>query len=103
MSPSRRGVIFFWIVQALLVPALACFVATCAIRFGYRSPRLWQLGTLMSLAQIPCTGLAVVFTFAAGAGELLPRRRILMMYLEVTGAIVMIALVFLWRGVYLVF
>ncbi len=100
---SRRGVIFFWMVQCLLLPALVCFVVTCAMRLGYRSPGLWRLGTAMSLVQIPFTALALVFSFAAGVGQLLPPPRIRLMYVEAAAAVVMIAMVFVWRGVYRVF
>jgi hypothetical protein len=100
---SRRGMLFFWIVQILLVPALACFVATSIMHFGHRSKHLWELGAAMALVQIPFTALCLVFTFAAATGELLPRPRIRFMYLEIVAAALMIALVFLWRGVYRVF
>lgn len=100
---SRRGLIFFWIVQVLLVPALVCFVATSIMRYGHHSPLLWKLGATMALMQMPFTALAAVFTFAAATGELLPRPRTRFMYLEIAAAVLMIAIVFLWRGVYRVF
>lgn len=100
---SRRGLIFFWIVQILLVPTLLCFVATGIMRFGHRSRFLWELGAATALVQIPLTALALVFTFAAATGELLPRPRIRAMYLEIAAAVLLIVLVFLWRGVYRVF
>ena len=100
---SRRGLIFFWIVQVLLAPTVVCFVVTAVMRFTYRSRFLWELGAAMALVQIPFAALALVFAFAAGTGELLPKRQIRIMYLETMISIVMIAVVFLWRGVYRVF
>lgn len=100
---SRRGLIFFWIVQVLLAPSLICFVVTGIMRFSFRSRLLWELGAAMALVQIPFTALATVFAFAAATGELLPRLRTRTMYLEILVSVMMIALVFLWRGVYRVF
>ena len=102
-TTSRRGLIFFWIVQVLLVPALLCFAATTIMRFSHRSRLLWEFGAAMAMVQIPFTALALVFTFAASTGELLPKARIRFMYLETVAAILMIVLVFLWRGVYRIF
>ena len=100
---SRRGLIFFWIVQILLIPALICFVATCVMRYSHRSKLLWELGAAMALVQVPFTAMALVFTYAAAIGELLPKPRTRTMYIEIAVAALMIALVFLWRGVYRVF
>ncbi len=100
---SKRGLIFFWIAQVLLAPTLVCFLVTCVMRFGYRSRTLWELGAAMALVQIPFTALAAVFSFAAATGELLPRPQLRVLLFEIVAAVVMIALVFLWRGVYRVF
>ena len=98
-----RGSLFFWIVQTLLLPAFVCFAVTCIMRFSYRSQVLWQLGLALALVQIPFTALAFVFNLAASLGELLPKARIRIMFLEIAAAVAMIAAVFLWRGVYRVF
>ena len=97
---SRRGLIFFWIIQILLVPALACFIATCVMRFGHRSRLIYEIGAAMALVQVPFTALALVFTFAARTGELLSRGRIRLLSLEIVVAVLMVSTVFLWRGVY---
>lgn len=100
---SRRGLIFFWVVQILLLPALLCFAATGTLRFAYRSKVLWEFGAAMALVQIPFTALCLVFTIAAAVGELLPRPRLRFLYMEILAAVLMIVLVFLWRGVYRIF
>ncbi len=100
MNLERRGLIFFWLVQVLIAPALICFLATCVMRLGYRPRLLWELGAAMALVQIPFAALAMVFTFAASTGELVTRTRLRTMCMEIAAAILMIVIVFSWRSVY---
>ncbi len=97
---SRRGEIFFWIAQVLLLPALLCFGATATLQAGNRAPVLLKVGSAMALLQIPCTAMAFLLGFAAGIGGILPKPRIRVMYVEVAFAVLLIAAVFLMRDVY---
>jgi hypothetical protein len=98
--PSRRGTVFFWIVQALLAPAWVCFVATLTLRFGGSHPGVAKVGLATSLVQVPLTGVAVIFVLAAGLGKLLNRNSLLFLYLETFVSLVLVTFVFVWRGVY---
>ncbi len=97
---SRRGNVFFWIAQALLLPAWICFAVTAVLRLGATEPILLKVGLYAGLAQIPCAGLAILVSLTAGMGELLSRKRLQFLCLEITAAVAAIALVFVWRGVY---
>ena len=96
---TRRGRVFFWIVQILLLPTLVCFVVTLTMRFSGRSLVLWKTGVVTGLVQIPFTSLAFVFALATGMGDLLPKTRIRGMYVEIAVAALMITSVLLWSGV----
>jgi hypothetical protein len=97
---SRRGTIFFWIVQVLLLPVPICFVTTLLMRFHERTLALWKIGVVTGLVQIPFAAMALVFVLAAGMGELLPEERLRGMYLELAGAALLVTLVLYWHGVY---
>lgn len=97
---SRRGVIFFWIAQVLLLPTWICFGITAFMRFVERTLTLWQIGVVFGLVQVPFAALALIFLIAADFGNLIPKPRLRAMYLETTFAAVLITLVFLWRAVY---
>ena len=97
---SRRGTVFFWIAQALLLPTWVCFIATLALRLGAVHPMLLKVGLYAGMAQIPCTALAILVGITAGMGELLSRTRLRLLYLEIAMAVVAVAQIFLWRGVY---
>ncbi len=97
---SRRGTAFFWIVQALLVPAWVCFLATVALKYGVPAPIFLKIGLATGLLQAPCTALAMVLALAAALGKLLPGARLRLLYLESAAALLTVTLVFLWRGVY---
>jgi hypothetical protein len=97
---SPRGAVFFWIAQAMLVPAWVCFGATVALRAGAGSPILLQAGLWCGLLQVPCTALALLLALAGALGELVAKKRLLLLYLELAIAATSITLVFLWRGAY---
>ncbi|MGE5113818.1 MAG: hypothetical protein ACM3JB_23380 [Acidobacteriaceae bacterium] len=97
---SRRGTIFFWIVQALLAPAWVCFVATLTLRFAGPHPAAAKVGLAAGLVQVPLTGVALIFVLAAGMGKLLNRNSLFFLYLETFVSLVLITFVFVWRGVY---
>jgi hypothetical protein len=97
---SRRGAIFFWIVQILLLPVPVCFVTTLLMRFHERTLALWKIGVVSGLVQIPFAAMALVFVLAAAMGELLPRQRLRALYLELAAAALLVTLVLLWHGVY---
>ncbi|HEU5403543.1 MAG TPA: hypothetical protein VFU86_19470 [Terriglobales bacterium] len=97
---SRRGNVFFWIAQVLLAPAWVCFAATVALRFGASSPILLKVGLANGFVQVPATALAFLFALTAGMGEILSRKRLVLLYSETAIAVAVITLVFLFRGVY---
>jgi hypothetical protein len=97
---SRRGNIFFSFAQLLLLPGWLCFAVTLALRLGGANPILLKTGLYSGLAQVPCTALAILLTLTAGMGELLSRKRLQFLSLEIVIAVAAITLVFLWRGVY---
>ena len=97
---SRRGSIFFWIVQILLLPVPICFVTTLLMRGHERTLTLWKVGIVSGLVQIPFAAMALVFVLAAGMGELLPKERLRGMYLELAVAALLVTLVLYWHGVY---
>lgn len=97
---SRRGNVFFWMAQVLLVPAWVCFGATLTLRIGAPSPILLKVGFGAGLVQIPSTALAFLLALTAGMGEILSRARLRLLYLETAMAAGAITLVFLFRGVY---
>ena len=97
---SRRGNIFFWFAQVLLLSAWVCFAVTLALRLGAAKPILLKAGLYSGLAQIPCTALAILLALTAGMGELLPRKRLQFLSVEIALAVAAITLAFLWRGVY---
>jgi len=97
---TRRGTIFFWVVQILLLPVPVCFVATLLMRFYERTLTLWKVGIVAGLVQIPFAALALVFVIAAGMGNLLPKQQLRGLYAEITFATILITLVLLWHGVY---
>jgi len=97
---SRRGNVFFWIAQVLLVPAWVCFALTLALRLSAFSPILLKLELAAALVQVPCAALAAIVTIASGMGELLSQPRLRLLYAEVVIGAAVITLVFLWQGVY---
>lgn len=97
---SRRGNVFFWIAQVLLIPAWVCFAATLALRLGAFSPILLKAGLAAALVQVPCAALAVLLTIAGAIGELLSQARLRLLCLEIASSVAVITLVFLWRDVY---
>lgn len=97
---SRRGNVFFWIAQVLLVPAWMCFAATLALRLAGPHSILLKVGLAAGFIQIPATALAILFALSSGMGELLSRKRLYLLYSETASAIAVITLVFIWRGVY---
>ncbi len=97
---SRRGAVFFWISQVLLVPAWLCFAVTVALRAGAGSPILLKTGLTCGLVQVPCTALAALLTLASAMGELLPKNRLLLLYFELVIAAAMITVVFVSRDAY---
>lgn len=97
---TRRGTIFFWIVQILLLPVPVCFVATLVMRFHERTLTLWKIGVVSGLVQIPFAAMALVFVLAAALGELLPKQRLRGLYLELGAATLLVTLVLYWHGVY---
>jgi hypothetical protein len=99
-SAFRRGRIFVRISQVLLVPAVVCFTSTAILHFGGRNAVLLRVGRATGMIQIPCVALALLLAFAAGMGNLLPRKCFWSLCGEVAIALAMITLVFVWRGVY---
>lgn len=97
---SRRGNVFFWMAQVLLVPAWVCFAVTLGLRLGATSPILLKVGFGAGLAQVPATALALLLALTAGMGEILSRGRLRVLYFETAIAVGTITLVFLFRGVY---
>jgi len=97
---SRRGNVFFWIAQVLLLPAWVCFAATLALRLGATSPILLKVGLATGLMQVPATALAFLLTLTAGMGDLLSQPRLRLLFFEVATSVAAITLVFVWRGVY---
>jgi hypothetical protein len=97
---SRRGTIFFWIVQVLLLPVPVCFLVTVLMRFHERTLGLWKIGIVSGLVQIPFAAMALIFVIAAGMGQLLSAQRLRGLYLELSAAALMITLVLFWHGVY---
>ena len=97
---TRRGVIFFWIIQILLLPVPVCFATTVLMRFHERTLTLWKIGIVSGLVQIPFAAMALVFVLAAGMGELLPKERLRGLYLELGAAALLVTLVLYWHGVY---
>jgi hypothetical protein len=97
---SRRGTIFFWIVQVLLLPVPVCFLVTLLMRFHERTLALWKVGIVTGLVQIPFAAMALIFVIAADMGQLLPKQWLRGLYLELSGAALMITLVLYWHGVY---
>lgn len=97
---SRRGNVFFWIAQALLIPAWVSFAVTLALRLGAANPILLKVGLYSGLAQIPFTALAILVALTAGMGDLLSRKRLLLLCTEIALAVAALTLAFLWRGVY---
>jgi hypothetical protein len=100
MMTSRRGTVFFWIVQILLLPVPVCFSTTVLMRFHERTLSLWKIGIVSGMVQIPFAAMALIFVIAAGMGELLPKQRLRTMYLELTASALLITLVLYWHGVY---
>lgn len=84
----------------LLLPAWVCFAATVALRAGVTSAILLKAGLACGLVQVPGTAFAVLLAIASAMGELLPKKRLLLLYFELAAAVTMITLVFVWRGVY---
>jgi hypothetical protein len=97
---TRRGTIFFWIVQVLLLPVPVCFVVTLVMRFHERTLALWRVGIVTGLVQIPFTAMALIFVLAAGMGQLLPRQWVKALYAEIALAGLLITLVLSWHRVY---
>ncbi len=97
---SRRGIIFFWIAQALLLPALATFFITAWLHFLGPAPMLAHIGLATALVQIPATALSLLFAVASYYGQLLSPLRIRLLFAEIATAALMIATVFAWRDVY---
>ncbi len=97
---SRRGNIFFWIAQGVLLPCWVCFLATLALRLGAVNPILMKTGLYSGLAQVPGTALAILIALTAGMGELLSRKRLQFLSLEIVIAAAAVATTFVWRGVY---
>ena len=97
---TRRGTIFFWIVQILLLPVPVCFVTTLLMRFHERTLALWKIGVVSGLVQIPFAAMALVFVLAAGMSELLPKHRLRGLYLELVAAALLVTLVLYWHGIY---
>lgn len=97
---SRRGNIFFWIAQALLLPAWVCFAVTLALWVGASHPILLKVGIYSGLVQVPGTALAILVALTAAMGELLSRKRLQFLCAEIVIAAAAIAVTFAWRGVY---
>ena len=97
---TRRGTIFFWIVQILLLPVPVCFITTIVMRFHERTLTFWKIGIVSGLVQIPFAAMALVFVLAASLGELLPKERLRGLYLELAAAALLVTLVLCWHGVY---
>ena len=97
---SRRGAVFFWIAQVLLLPAWLCFAATIGLRAGVASTILLKVGLACGLVQVPCVAFAVLLALASAMGGLLPKNRLLVLYFELALSATMITLVFAWRAVY---
>lgn len=97
---SRRGTIFFWVVQVLLLPVPVSWIITLRMRFCARTLLLWKIGVVAGLVQIPFTAMALIFVIAAAMGHLLPGRRLTGLYLELATSGVMITSVLFWHGVY---
>jgi hypothetical protein len=97
---SRRGIIFFWVVQILLVPVPVCFLVTLLMRFDERTLALWKVGIVAGLVQIPFAAMALIFVIAAAMGQLLPKQWLRGLYLELSASALMITLVLYWHGVY---
>ncbi len=97
---TRRGIIFFWIVQVLLLPVPVCFATTLLMRFHERTLTLWKVGVVTGLVQIPFAAMALVFVLSAGMSQILPQTRLKALYLELVVAAILVTLVLSWHAVY---
>jgi hypothetical protein len=97
---TRRGTVFLWVIQALLLPVWVCFLATLVMRFHERTLALWKIGVVAGLVQIPFAAMALVFAVAAAMGQLLPTRQLRALYIEIALAGLLITLVLSWHSVY---